>query len=65
MGFTSTTLDINMYRSVYKPTRETIYLIRKFDEFALAYSNESVANYVYDQIGDALQLPGESDKPFA
>ena len=64
MSFTTNTLDRTIYRSVYKTTGKTIYLLRKFDYFVLYCYNESVAKYIYNQIGDALQLPGESDKPF-
>ena len=64
MGFTTTTHDRTIYKAVYKHTGETIYLLRQVDDFAIACSNESVANDIYNQICDALQLPGESDKPF-
>ena len=59
MGFTTTTHDRNMYLDIYKYTGDTIYLLIKVDDFALACSNESFTNDIYDQIGDALQLPGE------
>ena len=35
------------------------------DYFAIACSNSSVTEYIYNQKGGDLQLPGESDRPFA
>ena len=43
---------------------ETIYLLRQVNDFTLACYNESATNDIYDKIGDALQLPSESDKSF-
>ena len=65
MFFTTTTHNLTIYISFYKPTGDTIYTLWQVDDFSLAYFNESAAKDVYDQIGDALQLPGESDKPFS
>ena len=43
MGFTTTNHDRNIYRDIYKPTVETIYLLRQVDESALESFNESFA----------------------
>ena len=48
-----------------KPTGVTIYILRKVDDFALACFNEFVADDICNQIGENLQLPGKSDKPFS
>ena len=39
IGFTTTFRDRNIYRSIYKPTEENIYLLRQSSDFALACSN--------------------------
>ena len=51
MCFTTTTHDITIYRAVYKPNLETIYLLRQVGDFALAFSNKYFANDIYNQIG--------------
>ena len=43
IGFTTTTHDRTIYTPVYKTTGENIYLLRQVDDFALACSNEYVA----------------------
>ena len=65
MGFNNTTHDRTIYRSFYKPNRETIYLLIKVDDFAIACYNEYLSKDIYNQIGVTLQLPIESDGPFA
>ena len=62
--YVCTTLTRITLRYLYKPNGETIYLIRQVDDSTLSCSNEYVANEIYNQIGDALQIPGEPDKPF-
>ena len=64
MGFTTTTHDITICRSIYTSTGENIYLIRQVDYFELACSNESVADDIDNQIGDDIKIPCESDKNF-
>ena len=65
IGFTTTTNDRTIYRDFYKPTEETICLLRNVDYFSLACSNESVAKDIYNKIWDDIQITGESDKYFA
>ena len=62
MGFTNTTHDRTIYIAVYKLTGENIYIIIQLYNFELSCSNEYSAKDIYDKIGDALQLPGKSDK---
>ena len=64
MGFTTTTHDRNIYRDVYKPNIDTIYIIRQVYDFSLTCSNEYVAKDIYNQIWDAIQIPSKPDKPF-
>ena len=65
IGFTTNTHDRTVYKDVYKTNVEIIYLIRQVYYFALVYSNESVAQDMYNKIAYALQITGKSDKPFA
>ena len=65
MGLTNTTHDRTIFRAVYKPTGETIYLIRQVDDFLLSYYNESISKDIYVQIGHNLIHPSESDKPLS
>ena len=64
IGFTTTTYYRTIYRSIYKPAVETIYILRQVDDFSLPWSNESVAEDIYTKIGDAIQIPSEPDKLF-
>jgi len=61
-GFRSTTHD----RSIYSTTiaGEQVLLLRQVDDFALACSNEALAQRIYNSIGRRLQLPSESTPPF-
>ena len=54
MGFTTSTHYITIYIYVYKPTGETIYLLRQVDDLAIASYNEYIAKDIYNQIWDAL-----------
>ena len=59
MVFTTTTHYCTIYIAVYKPTGETIYLIRQVDDFTLACSDEYITKDIYNQIGDDLQILDE------
>eukprot|EP00980_Cylindrotheca_fusiformis_P025376 scaffold13535_cov117-Cylindrotheca_fusiformis.AAC.2 len=61
-GFCSTTHDKSIYRGNFDTT--PILMLRQVDDFALACPFEAIAVNVYDRIGKALQLPGESEPPF-
>ena len=61
-GFTTTTHD----RSIYTATidGEQVLLLGQVDDFALACSDEAIAQRIYSRIGQRLQLPSESEPPF-
>ena len=65
MGFNTTTHDRTVYISFYKPNGETIYLLIKVYDFSISCYNEYLSKDIYNQIGVTLQLPIESDEPFA
>jgi len=52
--------------SIYSATFEgTKTLLRhQVDDYAVACPNEDLAKHLYDQIGEALQLPSEDTPPF-
>ena len=61
-GFKSTTHDRSIYSAVIEGER--VLLLRQVDDFALACSNEPLAERLYARIGQRLQLPSESKPPF-
>ena len=42
-----------------------VYLLRQVDDFALACTNQQLADRIYDTIRQKLQLPNEDKPPFA
>jgi hypothetical protein len=40
------------------------FLCRQVDDFSIATPDPEIACYIYAQIGQKLQLPGETDPPF-
>ena len=62
LKFKTTTHDKTIYTTVFNG--EKVYLLRQVDDFALACSNESIANEIYDIIGNDLKLPTEDKVPF-
>ena len=68
IGFESTTHDKTIYRREYHHkdgSKETIYMLRQVDDFALACKEEKTAIEIYDTIGRALQTEKEKNPPFA
>ena len=69
IGFESTTHDKTIYKMEYTHNdergKETIYMLRQVDDFALACKDEETAVNIYDQIGKALQTESETSPPFA
>ena len=59
MGFTTTKHNRTIYRDFYKPTVETVYLLRQVYDITLSFSNESITEDIYNKIGDAIQLHGK------
>jgi hypothetical protein len=62
LGFTATTHERNIYSATIRD--QQVLLLRQVDDFALATSDPSIATYLYEAIGKALQLPGEPTPPF-
>ena len=63
LDFKTTTHDRTIYTGTFDGER--VYLLRQVDDFALACTNEALANKIYDIIGKKLQLPKEDKPPFA
>ena len=63
LNFKTTTHDRTIYTANFDG--ETVYLLRQVDDFALACTNEALANSIYDTIGKKLQLPKEDKPPFS
>ena len=62
LNFKTTTHDKTIYTTEFNG--ETVYLLRQVDDFALACTNESIADEIYDIIGNELKLPTEDKVPF-
>jgi hypothetical protein len=62
IGFKNTKHERNLYVAHIDGTM--ILLARQVDDFALASPSPALAAKVFDQIGAALQLPGEDKPPF-
>ena len=65
LGFTTNNHNRTIYRAVYNPTVENIFLLIQVEDFVLSCSNKSATRYIYNQIGVNIKIPGESDKSFA
>jgi hypothetical protein len=63
IGFRSTTHERNIYSMTHDSNK--VLLVRQVDDFALACLTAAIAEAIYALIGKALQVPGESDVPFA
>ena len=62
LHFTSTRHEPNIY--VGKFSGKLILLCRQVDDFSIACDDPKIADAIYDIIGHALKLPGESTVPF-
>ena len=60
--FKSTTHDRNIYTATIED--EQVLLLKQVDDFALACSNEGLAQRLYERLGKSLQLPTEKQPPF-
>ena len=63
LGFETTTHDQTIYTAVFEGKR--VYMLCQVDNFALACTNQALADKIYDAIGQKLQLPNEDKPPFA
>lgn len=61
--FKATTYDKTIYKAVFDG--ETAYLLRQVDNFAMACTNQMLANRNHDIMEEKLQLPKEDKVPFA
>ena len=61
-GFKSTTHEKNIYSATIKGV--PVLLCRQVDDFAIATPDPEIARYIYERIGQKLQLPGETEPPF-
>ena len=59
LNFKSTTHDRTIYTTVFEG--EKVYLLRQVDDFALACSNQDIADKIYDIIGKNIQLSKKID----
>ena len=62
LNFKTTTHDKTIYTTVFNG--EKVYLLRQVDDFSLACTDESIADAIYDIIGNDLKLPTEDKVPF-
>jgi len=61
-GFKSTTHDRSIHSATFEDTR--MLLLCQVDDFAVVCPKEDIAKHLYNQIGNALQLPSEDTPPF-
>lgn len=60
--FKSTTHEKNIYQATIKGVK--VLLCRQVDDFSIASPDPAIAAYIYERIGQKLQLPGETEPPF-